>query len=277
METKVVHWRRALCVIALLLASLALCGDTIRMAWFEVQPHLYAGADGKPTGPTVALFESIAKRMGHRVAWVGPIPLTRLGAIQKSGELKLDGAPLHIKTASTMEYLLYPQKPYFVALPSLTVRADNPLRLIRSIDDIKGYRIGFVQTPSMSYPPIISENRDKLVLDDLTGEDWTSRNVAKLLSGRLDAVYERNQYTGFFQAILDGVDAKVRQLALPADPIPHYFVFDKESPKALGFLRDYERAVAKMKIDYDAMVRLEMDKVMRSRVKEAGPRVNPLR
>lgn len=253
-------WSRRiwLAVGLLLLLGVPAPAETLRMAWFVVHPHVFASPDGKsPIGPSVELFSQIAKRMGCKVEWVGPLPLSRLGSEQKSaiGSLRLDGTFLHIKTPAIERYLLYPRAPYFIGHPSLAVLATNPLTRIRGIEDIRGYRIGFVKTASLSYPPIILANRNVLILDNLSGENWTSRNLQKLLANRLDAVYERNQYTLAFQAAVDGIADQVKILDLPGEAIPHYFVFHRNSKRASGLLDRYEEAVAGMKFDYDAIVR----------------------
>ena len=241
------------------LMSGALQAETIRMAWFAVPPHVVASADGvTPRGPTIDLFNRIAGRMGCTVEWVGPYPISRVGQEQKAGSGSLDGTILHVKTTAVAPYLLYPGRGYFIARPCIAVRRESPLRKVTSIDDISGFRIGFVKMLSLSYPPMIYNNLDKVTIDDLTGDNWTSRNLARVLLGRIDAAYERNQYTLSYQAALDGIDSRVRVIELPVDPIPHYFVFHRNSKKAEKLLRLYERAVAGMNIDYDAMVRAEL-------------------
>ena len=255
----------ALRPVFLAAALLALSAGTsaarpIRMAWFPVPPHVYATAEGgPPTGPTIVLFNAIAARMGVAVEWVGPIPINRLGIYQKTGEMDLDGTILHIKTPAVIDLLYYPSRPYFIATPCLAVRAENPLMAIRSIGDILGYRIGFVKTLSSNYPPFINDHRGELILDELSGEGWVGRNLEKLLSGRLDAVYERNQYSIPYQAILDGIEEKIRVLEIPAEPIPHYFVFHRTSARGAELLRKYEEAVQGMDFGYDAMVRAEIE------------------
>jgi len=229
------------------------------MAWFSLPPHVFAPiGDGPPTGPTIALFEAIASRMGKRVEWIGPIPLNRLGQEQQTGELGIDGTILHMRTPVTAKLLLFPSRPYFVAAPSLGLRADNPLSKIEGIKDIAGYRIGFVKTLSSNYPPFLAENRDLIVIDELSGEDWTARNLRKLLEGRLDAVYERNQYNLPYAATIAGIGDRIKVVPLPMEPIGHYFVFHKTSPRAQALLEAYERAVRGFAFDYDEMVKAEM-------------------
>lgn len=228
------------------------------MGWFVIPPHVFAQPDGlHPEGPSVELFNRIAKQMGCDVQWVGPLPLTRLGSEQraKKGSLGLDGSPLHTKTPTIERYLLYPRTPYFLGRPSVAVRAADPLTEIRSAQDLKGYRIGFVRTPSGTYPSIIADHRGELILDELSGEDWTTRNLSKLLANRLDGVYERNQYTLAYQAAAEGISDKVRILPLPTESIPFYFVFHRNSPAGKDLLRRYEETVSRMKFNYDAMVR----------------------
>jgi ABC-type amino acid transport substrate-binding protein len=255
-------WQTTVLLTLLLLAPVSLSAETIRMAWFTVPPHISVAEDGvTPTGPSILLFESIAARMGCTVEWVGPIPLNRLGTLQKSRDMNLDGAILHVKTEANTPYLYYPSQPYFIGIPSLAVRADNPLNKIRSIEDIKGYRIGFVKTSSLKYAPIIEDNRDKVIIDDLTGENWTSRNLAKVLTHHLDAAYERNQYTLAFQAAIENISDKIKILPLSDYPMPHYYVFQKNSPKGADLLRRYEQAITGWTFDYDAMVKAEIKRL----------------
>lgn len=259
------------CLMSFLLSlflwsPIPLSAETIRMAWFSVPPHVTVAGDGiTPVGPTIALFEAIAARMGCTVEWVGPIPLNRLAIYQKTGEMNLDGTFLYIKTEVIMPYLYYPSKPYFIGIPTLAVRSDNPLKEIRSIADIKGYRIGFVKLLSFKYAPIIGDNLDQVSIDELTGDNWTSRNLAKLLTHRLDAVYERNQYTLAFQAGVDKISDKIKVLPLPGYTVPHYYVFHKKSPKGADLLRRYEQATAGWNFNYDEMVKSEMARLTAKR------------
>jgi ABC-type amino acid transport substrate-binding protein len=248
--------RQAVFTALILAGGIAASGQPIRMAWFTVPPHMFPPQDGalQPTGPTIELFNAIAARMGCTVEWVGPVPLSRLDRDRETGELGLDGGVLTIKIEDWTRYLLYPKRPYFVAEPCFAVRSDNPIKKIETIRDIEGYRIGFAMTLKGIYPRIILDNRDGLVIDEITGEDWTSRNMQKLLEGRLDAVYELNKYTIIYTAATAGVSDKIKILLLPADPLDHYFVFNKTSPRARELLDAYERAVAGFPFDYNAML-----------------------
>jgi hypothetical protein len=135
---------------------------------------------------------------------------------------------------------------------------DGPLRRIGSIQDIDGYRIGFVKTQSPVYPSFIADHADRLVLDELAGEDWTLRNIKKLLEGRLDAVFELNKYSLSYNARMAGVEDNIRILPLPTSPIDHYYVFSRNSPRARALVEAYDRAVAGFKFDYDSMLEAEI-------------------
>ena len=172
--------------------------ETIRMVWFIVPPHVTVADDGvTPQGPTITLFNAIAQKMGYTVKWYGPLPLTRLGLYQKQSESAIDGTILHIKTPAVFPYLYYPHEPYFIGKPSLAVRADDALTFIKTIEDLRGYRIGFVKTFSMSYPPFIKNSRDTVIIDDLTGENWTSRNLGKLLIKLIMIVWSEKRWPAF--------------------------------------------------------------------------------
>ncbi len=255
----------ALALALALLLPLSASGQAIRMSWFALPPHVFppesgteAGARGNPTGPTIELFEAIAAEMGYDVEWVGPFPLSRLDSERETGELGLDGGFLTVKTDISVNFLYYPARPYFSAVACLGLRSDNPLSAISSIGDIEGYRIGFVRTQSPVYPPIIADNRGRLVLEELGGDDWTLRNIQKLLEGRIDAVFELNPYSIAWNAAIAGATGRIKILSLPTPPQDHYFVFNRISPRAKELVEAYDRAVARMKFDYRAMLEAEI-------------------
>lgn len=240
---------------------IALSAQAIRMSWFTLPPHVFASADdGPPTGPTVELFDAIAARMGYQVEWVGPLPISRIDSERETGALHLDGGILTIKTSTSVKQLFYPARAYFEAVPCIGVLKTSPLQKVESIVDIDGYRIGFVKVLASIYPPFIADHKDRLVLDELSGEDWTSRNIQKLLEGRLDAVFELNRYSLSYEAAIAGVGDKIRILLLPAAPLEHYFVFFRSSPRAKTLLDSYERAVAGFRFDYGSMLEAEIER-----------------
>lgn len=254
-------WRLSWLLLLLILHPGAGRAETIRMAWFPVPPHVTIAEDGTPTGPTISLFEAISGRMGCTVEWVGPIPIKRLGEYQRVGGRDLDGTYMYQKTEGNTRYLYYPKAPYFTGIPSLAVRAEDPLLEITSIEDIEGYRIGYTKTLSSRYIPLIENNRHRVVIDDLTGAKFTSRNLRKVLSRRLDGAYERNQYTLEFLVALDNIADQIKIVPIRGYPIPHYYVFHKNASKSADLLRRYEAAVEEMAFDYDEMVKAEIERL----------------
>jgi hypothetical protein len=108
------------------------------------------------------------------------------------------------------------------------------------------------------YPAFIRANTDKIVLDELVGDDWTARNLAKLMANRLDAVFECNQYAIAFQAARAGFLEQIKILPLPGDGNAHYFAFFRNSAKAERLVKKYDSAAASLGTDFDAMVRAEL-------------------
>ena len=62
----------------LLLSHQYVCADTIKMGYFQHQPHQYIDDEAKPKGATIKYFEIVAKKMGYEVEWVGPLPFARM-------------------------------------------------------------------------------------------------------------------------------------------------------------------------------------------------------
>lgn len=235
--------------------------ETIRMAWFPIPPHVFVAEDGvTPTGPTIELFNSIAMRMGCSVDWIGPLPLSRLTKYQTKYGGGIDGSIFCTKTPVLQPYVYYPQKAYFIAQPCLAVRTDNPLKKIETDKDIWGYRIGYVNLFGLGYPSFLQNNLKHITIQAVSGQDWTSRNLAKLCLNRIDAVFELNRYTLEYQAVVDKVDTKIRILNIPSKPLFHYYVFQKNAPNGKKLLDRYEEAVKGMNIDYIGMLKKEIDK-----------------
>lgn len=237
-----------------------LFAETIRMAWATLPPHIYASEDGgPPAGPNIDLFNKIAEKMGYTVEWVG-MPLPRITQAMKKGTEGIDGHTLTIKIPEWEKYALYPAKPYFSTNPCIAVEADNPLQRIKSVEDIDGYRIGFAATFTNLYPPIIMQNKNRLILDEISGNDWTQRNISRMLMGRLDAAFELNSYSILYVAKMLRMDKKIKILSLPSKKTDYYHVFFKTSPKAQKLLKAYEKVVADYKFSYDEMLIEEITK-----------------
>lgn len=244
------------------LADWTMASETIRMGYFFLPPHHYKDTEhpDKPTGASVIYFEKIAGAMGYGIEWVGPLPLPRLTQYLQYGT-DIDGTIGFPKFPVFEKFLYYTDRPAYTGQPSFIVRKDNPLTAIESINDISRYRIGLVKSSSNRYTPVIDNNRDAIQLYELGGDGWIEQNIAKLINGRLDALFDRQQYSFPFVAASLGYDQDIKIIPAPAPPMEFYIVFSKASKKGEIILEKCNNALFKSSLSYDQFIQDEMAKV----------------
>lgn len=249
-------------VMLLLVVNQPLSAETVRMGYFILPPHQYLLDDSaeKPRGAQITSFEAQASLMGYDVEWVGPLPLPRMTEMLKKGE-DIDGTVGFPKYSSFEEFLYYPDAPLFFGQPIFVVRQENPLTQIRSIDDIRGYRIGLVKSISGRYTALIDEHRDALTIEELGGDAWIEQNLKKLIAGRLDALFDRQAYTIPFVAAQLQLDTQIKILPIPTPSSPFYVVFSKASQQGKLLLERYNAAVPQVTLNYEDLVQQELEAV----------------
>lgn len=248
--------------------GLAFCGvthlyaDTIKMGYFTLPPHQFeeSGSSGKEQGASITYFEEVAGKMGYKVKWIGPLPLPRLTEYLKKGT-EVDGTAGFPKIPVFETFLYYSEKPLYMGQPVLGVTKDNPLTEIKTIDDIRGYRIGLVKSSSGRYNPLIDNNRDVLKLEELGGEKWMQINIEKLVAGRLNALFDRQQYTMPYVAATLNLDRKIKILPMPSPPTPMFITFSKASKKGKVLLDKYNAAISQVNLNYVELLQKETEKV----------------
>lgn len=238
--------------------------ETIRMGFFNLPPHMYAAKESdKSQGLSIAYFEMVASQMGHKVEWVGPLPLPRLNNYLAHGEEGLDGS-IHFPKQDFLEiFLYYPDNEYYSMHPVFIIKKEHPLIQINSIDDVRGYRVGMHDVPLPT--AFIANNRDQLHLEPIPGEEWACQNLKKLLANRIDAIYDLNQYTILFEAIKLGLHLQIKILPLPDPPEKTYVVFAKTSDKGKRLLEQYNAVIKKSSIDYHILAEKEIDSITQKR------------
>lgn len=205
------------------------CSKTLNMGYFILPPfHMQRlHDDKKPEGAGIEYFEMIAHKIGYKVKWTG-LPLIRLTDYISSG--KIDGTVTFPKFPVFEAFMYYPDVPMFFGQPIFVVTKDSPLQEIRSIEDIKGFHIGLVKSKSNRYLPLIDQNRDKIFLEERPSMEWVKQNLNKLLNGRLDAFFDRQQYSIPFVAKTINLDDKIKIIQAPVPANPFYIVLSKKVP-----------------------------------------------
>lgn len=246
-------------IFNLMFVSPSTLAGTIRMGYFLLPPHVYrVEGETKPRGASISYFEAVSAQMGETVEWVGPLPLSRLGTYLKEGQESLDGTLICPKTPIQEAYLYYPDTPYYAMQYVFAVRRDNPLTEIRTIDDIAGYRIGYIKTVPMIYPPLLDQHLDRVQLEELGGDEWIRQNLQKLIAGRLDAVLDKNQDTIPFEAMRLKLDHEIKILLFPAPSLQIYMTFTKSSPRGQALVTKYNSAVKSLNLNYADFIQQEV-------------------
>ena len=237
----------------------AIQAETIKMGYFEHHPHFITTEDGTPRGATIAYFEMVAEKMGYEVEWVGPLPMMRMNRMLNDGVL--DGQPHETDIATYGETWYFADQPYHQAQAVFMVTQDNPLRSITTIEDVKGYRVGWIQHAPPSL--FVYENQVHFQIDLIaSNETMWERSLQKLLAGRIDAVHDLNLFTLPYIAKEMGIGDKVKTLILPEPPVPVYVVFSKQSPRGKELIEKYNQAQAELGFgheDYVKLIQAEME------------------
>jgi len=235
----------------------------IRMAYFQHKPHQYLDEKtGKPKGAAIFYFEKIAAKMGCSVEWIGPLPLVRLMKYLEQGKNApqiFDGVALMIKTTEFESFLYFGDRPSHLSQSVFVVREDSALNKIGSIDDVKGYRLGF--HIGSKPPEFVVKNIDMFKVENLAGEERIENSIAKLRKNRIDAIIDLNPWTIPFVAKELNMEHKIKVLDLPEPPQPIFTAFSKNSLKGEILVKKYNEAMKALQIDYNQLLKREFDKL----------------
>lgn len=199
----------------------------LRVGYFKLVPHAYPGQEKRAQGPMIEYFSQIAEKMGiTEVAYI-EAPLSRLMKLLEQG--RIDALLYMAKNPEREKRFQYPKTPFVTIRPALAVRADNPLRAVTSASDLESFTIG--ARADISYLPAVLQN-EHIQIDPLYGSgDVLERNLKKLASKRLDAVFESGLRTLRFWVKHLGFEPDIRVMPLPGAPLELYTIFSENSPR----------------------------------------------
>lgn len=247
--------------LGFLLPLLVSGAEPIKAGYFTNKPHMYLNdTSGKAQGALVRHFEAVAAKMGQAVEWVGPLPLIRYASYLKAGIIDVGASVVMLPELQDIVY--YGAQPVNLARTVFVVRKENPLTRITSIQDVAGYRVGWLANiPPMKF---VQEHLAHLRMDYMaSSDDMNVQSIRKLLLGRLDAIYEQNAYSLLFSAAELHLQDQLKVLPLPEPPMPVYVGFSQKSPRGRLLAEQYDAARAAMppfgQADYDKLVQQEFD------------------
>jgi len=236
-----------------ILVSGVLYAETLRAGFFQHPPHHYKTKTGQIRGATVTYFNLMAKKMGYDVEWVGPLPFSRLLSMLKRGEL--DIYPHSIYNPDWKKFLYYPKKYYYLAQPILVVRKDNPLTKIESINDIRNFKINWVDGVPPS--PFIQKNKAALEIKLMPfGEQLWKQSIFKIINKRVDAVHDLNAFSIPFEAKQLGLDKEIKVLRLPEPAEKVFVAISKKAPNAKQLIEKYNQVQETIPFRHEDYIKL---------------------
>jgi ABC-type amino acid transport substrate-binding protein len=208
----------------------------LKMGYFAVAPHLFQTEDNQTRGALIDFFDQqILKNSQFTAHWYGPNTHARLMKMLESGEI--DGMALLIKTEEREKFLYYSHAPFYLPQSVMIFLKESSIDTIQSADDLIGQRIGFLL--GIKGTPFLSENKDKLTMNSISGKDWIKRNLMRLQGKRIDAVFIPELAPARYVIAKMNIGEQLKLLNVPEPPIQLYFVFSKKSPNALKILKHF--------------------------------------
>lgn len=203
--------------------------------WIHI-PHVYQRQNTNEVyGPGIDYIVRVVTGMGY-TPLIHLLPLSRIIAQLRTGEIDLSLE--FFKTPEREEFLWYPDMPAYIMAPALTFLASHPIEHIRSIEDLQGMRIGYLQD---AVKGSFFDAALNVSFDLISGGGWVRQNLAKLLVGRIDAALDQNAHSYYAEAKNLGVAHLIKTIPLPGQGDNAYVVFSKRSPKGAVLLEKYNQ------------------------------------
>lgn len=210
----------------------------IKLAFFALVPHNYLDTERQPyKGASLVYIERQLRGAGYDVDWIGPLSISRIQALAEQGAI--DGTVFFLKTKEREATFAYPKHPYVSSRAILALRAENPLRRIQSIHDIKGWTITYVAHGAN--PEFLTNAGDMVNLYQIASEGWLEQSMQMLNRGRTDAVLGMNEWSLPYVAKTMDRAMEYRFVDLPEKPQPFYLAFARASVHMPELLQRYNQ------------------------------------
>lgn len=239
-------WRQrmcALCWVACVFSAAPAQAERLRVGYFDLPPHTDLALPGGKQGLALQYFQRISAQMGVEEVSLTGYPLARL--LYMLQEERLDMALFLGKTPEREALLSYAREPLLVATPVVAVTRLQPLRQIRTVEDLLPLRLGVWQSGYRS--PMLRDPR--LQITTVSSEHVVAQSLRMLLAGRIDGFYFPDLLAVRYEVARAGQQAEIRLLALPGPGVALYSVFSRRS--AVIFQQRYEQALETVKRQQD--------------------------
>jgi polar amino acid transport system substrate-binding protein len=216
--------------------------DTLSVSTGEWLPYLGLERSVRP-GYMVEIVRAIFSGAGYYVVIV-EIPFSRALEYLKKGAIDAVSAAFAEDVDSSSAML--PKEEIGIARRAFFVRAGDSWHYT-GIQSLSSVRLGLII--GEVYPEIeqyLTQNQKSGRVEYLSGIDGYRRNVTKLLSGRIDAVFEVPEVVRFY-ATEAGRGDSIRQAGSLGAPRKLYIAFSRRNPKSLVYGELLSRGIVEMR------------------------------
>ena len=242
-----------LIVPALLASAQAQALKPVTVVDFIHPPLAYLdAATNQPRGAEIAFYSALLKDLGYQPKFVFA-PFPRVLEMIKSGEA--DMGPVVIRSAERDEFAFFSAESVLTLTPVLVVRADSPLKQLNAPADLAGLKIGAALGVTV---PAFFANAGLPAFDLVSGDNFTGRNLRKLMIKRFDAFIDVNPLNVTMMAGNLGVAQDIRLIDIPGGGTTYSIILSKKSTKAAELLAGINAALAAKKFSLDSFIQAEL-------------------
>jgi len=276
-KTKILNRTNWVIPFLLLLFTIPLSkvsAETLRMVYWNHPPFQYFDEkSGEVRGAEITHFNKIAAKAGYDVEWVGPVTIDTIIKFLQKGKDEtgkpIDGS-IHAPPDPMLKKItFFTEKPHYFVRPIFVTKKESPLHKIKSVDDVAGYRVGFLDKIKPS--KFVWENISNFKMEYIPfKENVWQIFFKKLLKSEIDAIHDLNTYTLQFAAKKMGIDDKIKIFSLPEPSLPIFIAFSKKSGRAEIVVKKLNQAYSETEIDYEKLLQIEFNNLS----KELGEKEN---
>tara|TARA_B110000196_G_C21003351_1_gene594075 strand:+ start:262 stop:1005 length:744 start_codon:yes stop_codon:yes gene_type:complete len=200
---------------------------SIDIGYYSLPPHSM-NIQEAPAGAAISyLQENIFPESEYTISWKF-LPFARVLSELRAG--RIDCAILIAKTTQREQEFKYPDNYLYQTKNGLIVLKNRQLTEVVSLDQLKGMRLGHVV--GSVRPTELGQLG--VVFENISGKDFTRRNIKKLEKNRIDAVYVPTLSHAKYEYGKMGDRSDVNFLPLPMiEGHKLYVVFRKDIPESI--------------------------------------------
>ena len=200
---------------------------SIDIGYYSLPPHSMNIQEAPAGAAIFYLQENIFPESEYTISWKF-LPFARVLSELSAG--RIDCAILIAKTTQREQEFKYPDNYLYQTKNGLIVLKNRQLTEVVSLDQLKGMRLGHVV--GSVRPTELGQLG--VVFENISGKDFTRRNIKKLEKNRIDAVYVPTLSHAKYEYGKMGDRSDVNFLPLPMiEGHKLYVVFRKDIPESI--------------------------------------------